>query len=136
MIWRSWKRRATSSGPISRRGGAPRAPATRPLWESLGGPPPLQHLFHQVEKELEEWARLAAVFLSRFTGNIAVVTQPRAPEGRLKRVELVALQEFLALMLLVLWEVRVKQQLLAFDRPVSQGELGGIAGRFTQASSA
>ena len=121
-------------------GGVPSDLGYRYYVESLGGAPPLppseqlqlQHLFHQVEKELEEWARLAAVFLSRFTGNIAVVTQPRAPEGRLKRVELVALQEFLALMLLVLWEVRVKQQLLAFDRPVSQGELDEIARQFNQ----
>ena len=121
-------------------GGVPSDLGYRYYVESLGGTPPLppseqlllQHLFHQVEKELEEWARLAAVFLSRFTGNIAVVTQPRATEGRLKRVELVALQEFLALMLLVLWEVRVKQQLLAFDRPVSQGELDEIARQFNQ----
>jgi heat-inducible transcriptional repressor len=121
-------------------GGVPSDMGYRYYVESLGDTPPLppseqlllQHLFHQVEKELEEWARLAAVFLSRFTGNIAVVTQPRAPEGRLKRVELVALQEFLALMLLVLWEVRVKQQLLAFDRPVSQDELDEIARQFNQ----
>lgn len=121
-------------------GGVPSDLGYRYYVESLGGTPPLpqseqlllQHLFHQVEKELEEWARLAAIFLSRFTGNIAVVTQPRATEGRLKRVELVALQEFLALMLLVLWEVRVKQQLLAFDRPVSQEELDEIARQFNQ----
>ena len=121
-------------------GGIPSDLGYRYYVESLGGTPPLppseqllfQHTFHQVEKELEEWARLAAIFLSRFTGNMAVVTQPRAPEGRLKRVQLVALQEFLALMLLVLWEVRVKQQLLAFDRPVSQDELDEIARQFNQ----
>lgn len=121
-------------------GGVPSDTGYRYYVESLGGTPPLppseqlllQHLFHQVEKELEEWAHLAAVFLSRFTGNMAVVTQPRAPEGRLKRVHLVALQEFLALMLLVLWEARVKQQLLAFDRPVSQEELDEIARQLNQ----
>lgn len=121
-------------------GGIPSDLGYRYYVESLGGTPPLppseqlllQHLFHQVEKELEEWVRLAAIFLSRFTGNIAVVTQPRAAEGRLKRVELVALQEFLALMVLVLWEVRVKQQLLSFDHRVSQEELDEIARQFNQ----
>jgi len=121
-------------------GGVPSDLGYRFYVESLGATPPLppseqlmlQHLFHQVEKELEEWVRLAAVFLSRSTGNMAVVTQSRAPEGRLKKVELVGLQEFLALMVLVLWEVRVKQHLLAFDRHVPQQELDDIARQLNQ----
>ena len=92
----------------------------------------LEHLFHQVERELEEWVTLSATFLSRFTGYMAMVTRPQAVECRLKRLELVSLQEFLALMVLIIWEARVKQQLLAFDRPVSQEELDQLAQRFNR----
>ena len=83
----------------------------------------LLHLFHQVERELEEWTHLAAVILARMVNNVAVVTFPKAGECRVKHVELVSLQDSLALLLLLLHEARVRQQLIFFDRAVTQEEL-------------
>ncbi len=87
----------------------------------------LSHLFHQVERELAEWNRLAAALLARMVHNVAIVTSPKAAASRIKHLELVALQESLVLLILLLQQAKLKQQLIAFDEVISQGELGAIS---------
>jgi len=87
----------------------------------------LSHIFHQVEQELEEWTHLAAALLARMVHNVAIVTSPKATASRIKHLELVALQESLALLILLLQEAKLKQQLIAFDEVISQGELSAIS---------
>ncbi|TEU04811.1 MAG: heat-inducible transcription repressor HrcA [Dehalococcoidia bacterium] len=87
----------------------------------------LSHLFHQVERELAEWNRLAAALLARMVHNVAIVTSPKAAASRIKHLELVALQESLVLLILLLQQAKLKQQLIAFDKVISQGELGTIS---------
>jgi len=87
----------------------------------------LSHLFHQVERELAEWNRLAAALLARMVHNVAIVTPPKAAASRIKHLELVALQESLALLILLLQQAKLRQQLIAFDEVISQGELGAIS---------
>ena len=87
----------------------------------------LSHLFHQVEQELAEWTRLAAALLARMVSNVAIVTSPKAMASRVKHLEMVNLQESLALLILLFQEAKLKQQLLAFDEMVSQEELNAIS---------
>ena len=87
----------------------------------------LSHLFHQVERELAEWNRLAAALLARMVHNVAIVTPPKAAASRIKHLELVVLQESLALLILLLQQAKLRQQLIAFDEVISQGELGAIS---------
>ncbi len=89
----------------------------------------LSHLFHQVEQELSEWTHLAASLLARMVCSVAIVTSPKALSCRIKHLELVALQESLALLILLLQEARLKQQLVAFDEVISQGELSAISAK-------
>lgn len=89
----------------------------------------LSHLFHQVEQELSEWTHLAASLLARMVCSVAIVTSPKAPSCRIKHIELVALQESLALLILLLQEARLKQQLVAFNEVISQGELSAITAK-------
>ncbi len=93
----------------------------------------LQHLFQQVERELEEWLRLAARLLAYLVHNVAVVTLPKAAECRFKRLELVVLQDFLALFILILREAKLKQKFLPFDRAITQEELGAISDKLNAA---
>ncbi len=93
----------------------------------------ISHLFHQVEREQEQWTRLAAALLARMVRNLAIVTTAKAFESRLKRLELVAVQDFLALLILLLGETRLKQQLLAFDEAVSQEKLNPVSNRLNAA---
>lgn len=90
----------------------------------------IYHLFHQVEGELEEWNRLAASLLSRMVRNVAIVTLPKAEEVRFKHLELVALQEFLALLILLLGQAKLKQQLIRFNEALSQEELNVVSNKF------
>ncbi len=87
----------------------------------------LSHLFLQVERELAEWNRLAAALLARMVHNVAIVTSPKAAASRVKHLELVALQESLALLILLFQQAKLRQQLVAFDEVISQGELGAIS---------
>ena len=93
----------------------------------------ISHLFHQVEREQEQWTRLAAALLARMVRNLAIVTTAKAFESRLKRLELVAVQDFLALLILLLRETRLKQQLITFDEAISQEELTIVSNKLNAA---
>ena len=95
----------------------------------------ISHLFHQVERELEKWLSLAATLLARHVQNIAVITMPKPTDCRFKHLELVALQDSLALVVLVLHGAKVKQQLIIFDQVVSQPELTTMANKLNAAYS-
>ena len=53
----------------------------------------IQHQFHQVRGELDQWIHLAAAVLARTVHNAAVVTPPRAYQARFKHLELIAIYE-------------------------------------------
>jgi heat-inducible transcriptional repressor len=87
------------------------------------------HQFHQATSEVAEWLQLAAAVLAQSVHNAAVVTAPRVSQVRLKHLELVALQEFTALLVLVTQDVKVRQQVITFAEPVTQEELSRLANR-------
>ena len=89
----------------------------------------IQQIFHHVEQEMEEWARLAAAFLSQRLKSIALVTLPRSPVCHFRHLDLVALQEFHVLFVLIFQEGRVKQRLLTLEQEIAQEELNVIANR-------
>jgi heat-inducible transcriptional repressor len=98
--------------------------AQLPLTEQLL----INHLFHQVEKEMENWLSLAAGLVSQRVHNVAVVTQPKQTSGKYHHLELVTLQDNLALAVLIMRGARVRQQLVSFDAPVGQFELQVMSG--------
>jgi len=71
----------------------------------------------EAQRDLEEWARVAAAILSNIVGNMAIATFPRATESRIRHVEIVWLQEVLALVIVVLEHGRLRRQLIRFDTP-------------------
>jgi heat-inducible transcriptional repressor len=91
----------------------------------------IRHQFHQVERVVEEWARLAAAILSGMVRNVALVTLPKPVEVRLKHLELVSLHELFVLLVLVLKEAKLRQQVIALQEPVSQEELSASARKLT-----
>ena len=87
----------------------------------------ISHTFHQVEKEVEAWLSLTATLLARLTQNVAVVSLPKSTDCILKHMELVAVQDSRALVVVVLDGARVKEKLITFDEPVSQPTLSAIS---------
>jgi heat-inducible transcriptional repressor len=94
-----------------------------------------QYLVHQVsqeaKEELEQWLRTVAALLARLVRNLVVITTPKAVRCRFKHLDLVALQDFMALLIVVLYEAKVRRQVISFDRKVSQDELTRLANRLT-----
>jgi heat-inducible transcriptional repressor len=83
----------------------------------------ISHTFHQAEREVESWVSLTASLLARMTRNVALVSLPKAADCHLKHIELIAVQDERALLVVVLEGAKVKQQLVSFDGPVAQEDL-------------
>ena len=95
----------------------------------------VNHLFHQVEGRLGEWLNLAATLIAQLAQNVGVVTVPKPADCQFKHLELVALHESLALVVLVLRGARLKQQLITFGQIISQPALTAIANKLNAAYS-
>lgn len=95
----------------------------------------IRHQFHQAGREEDEWVHLAAAVLARAVENAAVVTMPKTAESRMKRVELVSIQDTSALLVVVMQQARVKQQVLIFPEPIEQEQLTTITNHLNHAFS-
>lgn len=105
------------------------------IGESIGLPPVEQYLVREILKEtkegLEQWLKTVAAILARFLRNMVVITMPKAIRCRLKYLDLVTLQDFVALLVVVLCETRIRRQVLTFERKMSQEELTSIGNKLT-----
>jgi heat-inducible transcriptional repressor len=123
--------------PHTSAGSVPLDKAYRHYVESLTKKPELslqeqdriRKLFREVEKEFEKWLKLAAAISASLAKNAALVTLPKPRQCRFKHVELVALQESMALMVLVLSQAILKRQLLSFAVPITQERLTVMSNR-------
>ncbi len=95
----------------------------------------IRKLFREVEKEFEKWLKLAAVITASLSKNAALVTVPKPRRCRFKHLELVTLQESMALMVLVLSEAILKRQLLSFREPITQERLALVCNKLNMVLS-
>jgi diguanylate cyclase (GGDEF)-like protein len=89
----------------------------------------IRHQFHQVGVDLEQWMRLAASVLARTSQSAAVVTSLKTDLCRLRHLELISIQDALAMLIVVLEGGIVRQQILSLDEPINQDTLTQIANR-------
>lgn len=68
----------------------------------------IRHQFYQVQDQLDQWVRLTASVMARLLHNAAVMTPPRASEGRLKHFEALAVTDYSVHIVLVLTDGSVK----------------------------
>ena len=87
------------------------------------------HQFHQSARELENWLGLATSVLSQSVHSLALATQPRQDEVRLKQIQLVGLTDKRALLVVVTNDAAVHQHTMEFDNIAEQAELSGMADR-------
>jgi len=93
----------------------------------------ISHLFHQVERELDEWLDLAATLIAQMVQNMAVVTLPKPEACYFKHLDLVSLHDSMALVVLVLAGAKVREQLITFEQIISQLELTAITNKLSTA---
>ncbi len=87
------------------------------------------HQFHQASGQLEEWVQLAASVLANNLHNVALVTQPRLLEVRLKHLQLVELLDNRALLVVVTTDSGAHQRTLEFPVTMHQEALSRLATR-------
>ncbi len=87
------------------------------------------HQFHQASRDLEEWVGLAASVLAHQLRNVALVTQPRLIEVRLKQLQLVELLDNRALLVVVTNDSGVHQRTIDFPVAVHQEQLTRLASK-------
>ena len=92
----------------------------------------IRHQFYQVQDQLDQWVRLTASVMARLLHSAAVMTSPRADEGRLKHFEVLSVTDLSAHLVLVLLDGTVKQQRLLLDFPIDQEELSSAAAHLNQ----
>ena len=83
----------------------------------------------EAEQEPDIWASAAAAALAGLVGNLAIATFPKALESRVRHVEIVPLQELLALLIVVLGQARLKRQLIRLSEPIERDAMQASARR-------
>ena len=94
---------------------------------SSGDPQPIRALvwgrLEGAEWDLDALARVAADVLAGMVVNMAIATFPKAPESRVKHIEIAPIQELLAMLIVVVGQARLKRQLVRLDSPINAGAL-------------
>jgi len=75
----------------------------------------IRHQFGQVEFASEHWFRLAATTLATVTRSAGIATPAKPRDAHIRRVDLVAINERMASLILVLREGSIKQALVTLD---------------------
>ncbi|MDB5059073.1 MAG: heat-inducible transcription repressor HrcA [Chloroflexi bacterium] len=92
----------------------------------------IAHQFHQVQMDLTEWLRLSAAILAQSVHNAALITAPKLAESHMKHLELISIQDSVALLVLVLQGGLVQQQMMMLPLPTSQDNLSPAAARLNR----
>ncbi len=87
---------------------------------------------NEVEREPDDWTSAAAASLVELVGNLAIVTFPRGRETRVKRIELIELQDLLVLLIVVFEQARLRRQLVRLNERTEAAELQIAANRVNE----
>jgi heat-inducible transcriptional repressor len=90
----------------------------------------IRHQFGQVEFASEHWFRLAATTLAGLTRSAGLATPAKPSAAHIRRVDLVAVNERMASLILVLREGAIKQAAVSLDEAdaIDQATLNRVAG--------
>jgi heat-inducible transcriptional repressor len=89
----------------------------------------ISHQFHQAQRDIDQWTRLAASVLAQHARGASLVTMPQQTQARFKHIELISTRARQVLLVLVLSGGEVRQQMLILAEPVPQEELTAVANR-------
>jgi heat-inducible transcriptional repressor len=92
----------------------------------------IRHQFGQVEYASEHWFRLAATTLATLTRSAGLATPAKPHTAHVRRLDLVAINERLVSLILVLREGAIKQALVSLEEPADQDFLNRVAARLNE----
>ena len=126
------------SRPHASAGSVPQDKAYRLYVESLLAERPrispqasaaIQDHFDRVQHDVDKWGNAAATLMAQMMGNLGIATFPKTSVSRIRHLELVPVQDVLALMIVVLEQAKLRKQLIRFDEPVETSELESMGVR-------
>jgi heat-inducible transcriptional repressor len=91
----------------------------------------IRHQFHQAHMELQEWLKLAATVMAHRMQNVGLITAPRSAEIRMRHLELIGIQNTIALLIVVLQGGTVLQEMVTLDDAHPQEDLSILADHVT-----
>jgi heat-inducible transcriptional repressor len=92
----------------------------------------IRQLLDTAVDEYDRLLKIAANAMSKLVGNAAIVTFPKSLECRFKHLEIVAMHQYMAMLVLILSNAVLRRQTISFDDPVAAEELGAIAARLNR----
>jgi heat-inducible transcriptional repressor len=92
----------------------------------------IRHLMDTAVDEYDRLLKIAATAMSQLVGNAAIVTFPKSTECKFKHIELVEINQYMAMLVLILSNAVLRRQTLGFDESVSQQQLGDAAVKFNR----
>jgi heat-inducible transcriptional repressor len=87
----------------------------------------IEHQFHQVDRDLEEWMRLAGAVLTSKAGTASLVTAPRARQPRFEHLELAGISESNVLVSVTLQDGTVRRGIVGLAISETAGSLRALA---------
>ena len=84
------------------------------------------------EADIDGWTSAAATVLAQLAGNMAIATFPKARESRVKNIQLVELQDFLALLIVVFQQARLRKHLVRLRNPADPNALQRSANKLSE----
>jgi heat-inducible transcriptional repressor len=87
----------------------------------------IEHQFHQVDRDLEQWIRLAGAILTSRSDTASLVTAPRTRRATFKRMDLAHLSETNVLLVLLLRDGTTRRRIVSLPDDEFSGTLQGLA---------
>jgi len=94
----------------------------------------IRHQFHQVRMDLDQWMRLTAAVLAHSARAASLVTSPHTLQARVRHIKLVTVSDTMALIVLVLYGGKIRQEMIPLAYPISQNEMEVHANRLNALS--
>jgi heat-inducible transcriptional repressor len=89
----------------------------------------IRHQLANVQHDMDAWGDVASALLAQLVGYMGIATLPRMRESRVKHIELVPVQDLVAMLIVVLEQARLRKHLVRLDSPVESSELESISQR-------
>ena len=88
----------------------------------------------QSERDIEQRVKFAANMLSDLVGNVAISTYPQAKVSTIRHLEVIPLHEFVAMIIVVLGQTKLKRQIIRFDEPIDRTQIEFSSNKIREAA--
>ncbi|MFW6174824.1 MAG: heat-inducible transcriptional repressor HrcA [Chloroflexota bacterium] len=92
----------------------------------------MQAALERSRRDIEEWTERAVSILAGLLRTLSFVSAPRAAHSRVKQIELLLLQDFTAMLVVILQETSILKQVINLDKPLTQDELLQVRNRVAE----